>query len=99
MKQTPATAQISPLPWSASKDHHIFSSDDTHIVECWSGSPDVSSEAHAAFILLACNNHTRLVGALKDLLESQQDGTCFNEIDWRKSEETARNLLASLEQA
>lgn len=103
MKQTPATAQISPyppdsicLPWKMQAD--CPSSDEEYIVYsankavCRMYLPD--EKANAAFIVLACNNHARLVEALRDIAASVGDESLLV-----YSVNKSRNLLASLEQA
>lgn len=117
MKQTPATAQISPLPrlYKAVAPAYLDKSgafyrsevrDETvrHVIFGSRGATPEEAESRAHEIVLRCNNHTRLVEALRDAAAglsvlADDSGFPSRAENVRNQVKEIRDLLASLEQA
>lgn len=78
----------------------------TFIASCESAPPEIDNAANAAFIVLACNAHERLVESLRE----RQATACRTSCSWRTEEERrdagehsiqcqkARAVLAEMEE-
>lgn len=70
------TATHTPTPWAPYGNKGILSSDGLHIIAHIDGSVvnnDPEDAANREFVLLAVNNHARLVAALRDVMECYDD--------------------------
>lgn len=74
--QTAGQTAHSPLPWTlhrklpSSSNRYVYAADEAPVCECDSMHESLRKveAANAAYIVLAANNHDKLVAALKDLL-------------------------------
>lgn len=100
MKQTPATAQISPLHAQAA-GCRIIERNAYGKIRCLG---KMDSEATAKYTAMMINNHTRLVKALRDAAAglavlADDSGFPSRAENVRDQVKEIRNLLTSLEQA